>query len=121
MTMSPTITLLDVLGFIASQADRDDTDRILVGVQARTKVLGSIDAAAVTVGADITTARLQPKYLTGLTGTVKSIDGKYASILLTEDSTDRLRYTRQQRFDVPSDEKQHLVRGIPLECCEVNG
>lgn len=119
MTTITSTTLQDVLSFIADKADRDDTDRIFAAARARTKALNAVDAAAVKIGVDVELGGLSPKYLNGLSGTVKGIDGSYASVLLDESSTVTLRYTPRSRFQVPAESQRHLMTGIPLGCCRI--
>lgn len=110
------ITISDVHRFIHEKADRDAIDGIHLACKNRLRTLSDISAAAVQVGMRVRAAGISPKYLVGLTGTVESLDGTYAKVRLDEASTNRLRYTRQQRFPVAPGVSEYLLEGVPRSC-----
>jgi hypothetical protein len=113
-----TFTLSDALGFIASEATEDDCNRIIEVVRGRHKTLTVMRAATLTTGATVTLNGLSPKALNGLRGTVTSIEGQRATVLLTEDSTDRLRWSRTRYSGlVASAVREYSLGGVPLGCC----
>lgn len=116
MTETETTTFPDVLAFIASQASSDEVSRIFEAGRQRSRMLRTVQAASVSIGANVVLDNISPKYLNGLTGTVVSIKGARAEVLLDETSTTRLRYSGG-RFFVPADETNHRMPGVPLTAC----
>lgn len=112
-------TLSTATDFILNQATETDIEAILRAVNARQRMILAQRAAVVTIGATVTFANLKPKYLNGLTGTVSSISGTSASILLDKESTDSIRY-RRTRFTVPAGVEQYTITGLPLECLVIS-
>lgn len=109
-------TLVDTLGFIASEADETDVERLFDALSARRSALRAVRAAAVTIGVKVQIDQISPKYLIGLTGTVTSIKGKRATVTLDEKSTGVLRYAGS-RFSVSPDATSYDLTGVPLSCC----
>lgn len=108
----------NLLSYIVLNADEGDLERIIQAVKDRRRTLRDAVAASVTEGATVTLDGLSPKALNGLVGDVVTIRGKRADVLLTEKSTDGLRWTRT-RFYVDPDVKRHLLAGVPTSCCKV--
>lgn len=106
-------TLQDVIAFIASEADADDISRIHGATKQRTRTLRDIRAAAVKIGSEVKITDISPKYLSGMRGEVTEINGKHATVLLTKDDTDVLRYSGR-RFFVPSGVDRYTLGGLPL-------
>jgi hypothetical protein len=113
-------TPADVIAFIVARADETDLANILNAVKARRKALGQINASAVKVGATVTLDGLSPKYLNGLTGTVKSVSGGRCTVTLDEASTNDLGF-RSTRFYVLPGSKTYDLAGIPTQCAKVRG
>ncbi|ORT98459.1 hypothetical protein UK99_01585 [Frankia casuarinae] len=116
--MTPTPTLAVATDFILSHATDQDLTRITETVQQRRTALAAIRSASLTTGIPVRIANIKPRYLNGLTGTIRQIDGKHAAIILDAESTDRLRFTpSNKRFPVPSEATSFDLRGVPLSCC----
>ena len=113
-----TATIDSTLDFIAGHADERQIDVIHAALRDRRKALAARRALAVTVGQTVTLDGLSPKYLNGLTGTVRTIKGNRADVLLDEASTLSLRWAGR-RFVVPEDTKNYLLTGVPTTCCHV--
>jgi len=116
-----TPTLQSATEFVLSHATDDDLNRLFTAIKQRRAALGSIRTATLTTGTTVRLASLTPKYLNGLTGRIAQIDGKRATVALDADSTDRLRYTSQSRYVVPTDATSFDLRGVPLACCLPTG
>ena len=117
-------TLADVLGFIIDGSTAGDLERITDMVRQRQRALRALQAAAVSVGAQVRIKGLSPKYLNGLEGIVESITRSSGNVRLSKMSTDRLRVTTKSstfrtRFYIRDDEEHYLLTGVPLSCCEV--
>lgn len=110
----------DVIAFIVARADAVDLDNIINAVKARRKALGQINAAAVRPGVEVRLDGLSPKYLNGLTGTVKSVSGGRCVVTLDRNSTTSLRYAGQ-RFRIPTEHMEYDLAGIPTQCAKVRG
>lgn len=110
----------DVIAFIVARADETDLTNIINAVKARRRTLGQISAAAVKVGATVTLEGLSPKYLNGLTGTVKNISGARCTVTLDEASTNDLGF-RSTRFYLLPGQKNYDLNGIPTQCAKVRG
>lgn len=118
--MPTTTALPELVDKIMGTATEDDLTQIEQAVGLRRRALRQVRAAAVTVGATVTITEISPKYLTGLSGTITTIDkGRHASVRLDEESTTTLRFTRQRRFFVRPDVTEYTITGIPLSCCVV--
>ena len=115
MTTPP--TLAEATAFILTDATEDDLRRLFDAIKKRRSILRQITAAAVQAGTDVELTGLSPQYLNGLRGTVESIQGAHATILLDRESTTQLRYSGSRRFHVPDDEERHPLRGVPLGSC----
>lgn len=113
------MTLQDTIAFIVSEANESALDQITSALTERRKALRSVRAAAVAVGAPVRIGEISPKYLSGLTGEVVSTEGRFARILLDEDSTVNLRFAtkRTTRFTVPWETDRYELGGVPLSCC----
>lgn len=103
--------------FVLSHASREDLSRIGEAIKQRRVILGTIAAASVATGSSVRLDGLSPKYLNGLTGTVKTLDAKSAAVELDETSTEKLRWDGFRKYTVPDDTKRYLLRGVPLSCC----
>ncbi|MFJ9167282.1 hypothetical protein ACIRPK_23945 [Kitasatospora sp. NPDC101801] len=114
------MSLADAIDYILTTATETDLDRVIDAVRDRNRNLGKIRSAAVTVGSTVTTKNLDRKFLVGLTGTVATIQGKFAALTLDEASTNQLRWARQTTIKVPADTKNFLLNGIPLACLSVS-
>ncbi len=114
----PNLTTPDVVDYIVGSATDSDLSVIINAINLRRKALRAITAAAVTVGAKVTLGGLTPKYLEGLTGTVKSISGARCTVTLDEASTNDLKY-RSTRFYVGMEAKTYDLTGIPTSCAKV--
>ena len=117
-TMQTETSLAETLSFILSKADDADIDRIYSAIRQRQQGLRAIKAAAVSVGAEVALTGLSPKYLNGLTGTVKSINGQRCDVELDETSTMTLRFSGR-KFFVPQGVTNYVVNGVPLSCAGV--
>ena len=118
-----TVTLPGVIGFIINATD-DELDRIADAIRQRQRALRALQAAAVSVGAQVRLKGLSPKYLNGLEGVVESIAKSSCNIRLSKLSTARLRVTTKSstfhtRFYIRDDEEHYLLTRVPLSCCEV--
>lgn len=118
------ITLADVLGFIIDGSTAGDLERITDMVRQRQRALRALQAAAVSVGAQVRIKGLSPKYLNGLEGVVESITKSSGNVRLGKLSTGRLRVTTKSstyrtRFYIRDDEEHYLLAGVPLSCCEI--
>ena len=113
-------TARDAVAFILARADETDIANILAAVKTRRRLLGQISAAAVKVGATVTLEGLSPKYLNGLTGTVKNISGARCTVTLDEASTNDLGF-RSTRFYLLPGQKNYDLNGIPTQCAKVRG
>ncbi|MEX5711858.1 hypothetical protein AB1484_27085 [Parafrankia sp. FMc6] len=116
-------TLQSATDFVLSHATDDDLTRLAAAIKQRRTALASIRTATLTTGATVRIANIKPKYLDGLTGRIVQIDGKHATVALDADadSTDRLRYTSQSRYIMPTEATSFDLRGIPLTCCLPTG
>ena len=115
-TTAVNLTLVDVAAFIGS-ASPEDVDAVLDLARDRAKALRAIatrvTAASVQKGTDVVLAGLNPKYLNGLTGTVESVRGARVDVSLDVESSDRLRFTRQTRFNVLPGAR-YTLHGVPM-------
>lgn len=86
-----------------------------------TDATNALYAALVTVGAQVTTRDIiNPARYRGLSGTVQAKNGKYATVLLDEASTDTLAsQTGRNRVWMPEGTTRHSLDGIPVEALEV--
>lgn len=114
-----TIELSDLVRFVQERATADNLDNIVDAVKSRRSVLASIAAANLATGAPVTIYNIKPKYLSGLSGTVKEIiRGKgapYATVTLDEDSTATLAYA-STKYASLRDRNSYDYQGIPLTC-----
>jgi hypothetical protein len=110
--------LPEVTDFILSQAQQRDIDAIIEACKQRRRALRDIQAAAISVGDEVTVDRLSPAYLNGLSGTVIQIDKKWCTLRLDTASTDQLRSEpKNKRFPVPREATAYELAGIPLSAC----
>ena len=117
-----TITLSDVLDYIASSATTEDIDRIREFTKNRSRVLRDIRAADVSVGQVVTLQDINPKAMDGMIGTVTKIESgrgkRRATVTLDEASTQRLRFARTQfSTQIPAGATEFPIEGVPLTCC----
>jgi len=111
-------TVNDVFEFIDTLTEERQLDSIQTALNDRRKTLRARRAASVQIGDLVEIANITPKTLSGLTGTVQSIKGKYATVLLDAKSTTKLRFSRiRQSRLVASTAENHPLDGIPLSCC----
>ncbi|AVZ70901.1 hypothetical protein SLUN_00075 [Streptomyces lunaelactis] len=107
------------LEFITLHATQSDLDRVYAAAKQRTQTLRDLRAAAVSEGTEVRLSKIKPKYLNGLTGTVKTVEQKrtraIVSILLDEESTENMRHILYVERGV----KRHLLTGVPASVCEV--
>ena len=115
------MSLLDTLTFIDDHADEKALNRIVTAVNTRRKVLAARRAALIDEGDSVRIDGISPKYLAGMTGTVKSIKGKHATVTLDEASTDVLARKGNRRFYVPAGVDTYDLSGIPLSCLHSTG
>ena len=118
------VALPDVIGFIVSEATDGELGQITDAIRQRQRALRALQAAAVSVGAQVRIKGLSPKYLNGLEGVVESITKSSGNVRLSKLSTVQLRVamatsTFRGRFFVRADEEHYLLTGVPLSCCEV--
>lgn len=121
--MSENITTPDVVDYIVGGATEGDLAVIINAINLRRKALRAISAAAVTVGAKVTLDGLSPKYLNGLTGTVKSVQGARCTVTLDVASTDRLSWNSRYTVTVQAlknTDGTYDFAGIPSSCAKVN-
>lgn len=117
-----TITLAEVLHFIASDATTDDIERIREFTKNRVRMLRDARSADISIGQVITLQDISPKSLDGMTGTVTKISSgrgkRRATVLLDPTSTQRLRFLRT-RFStqIPAGATEFPIEGVPLTCC----
>lgn len=112
--------LTDVLVYIANEADGDDIATIVSQIKERQRILMAKMSAGVAPGVRVTIRDISPKYLIGLVGDVQRIEGKIATVLFDEESTNSLRYGRQTRFHIaPGVDRYEL--GVPRDCCSPVG
>jgi hypothetical protein len=121
-------TLVQLTTFILTEATDSDVQRLEGALRDRRKALATTRAAAVVVGAQVTTRGLNPKFMNGLSGTVAKIEttgrgarrGQYAYLTLDERSTEELRWQASTRFPVPHGVTTFTMSaGIPLECLDL--
>lgn len=110
------LTLSEITAWIAANASEPDVQRIREVMKQRTQALAAQAAAVITVGAEVTVVNISPAALKGTSGTVESIQGKFATVKFDEESTAQLLLARSRRINVPPDVKQYSMPGIPLVC-----
>ena len=121
--MSENTTPADVIAFIVARADDTDLANIIGAVNARRKTLRTIAAASVKPGLKVTLSGLSPKYLNGLTGTVKSVEGQRCTVTLDRDSTDRLSWNARFSHTVQAlkhEDGTYDFGGIPSSCAKAS-
>lgn len=120
--MSTDLTAHDLITFVLNQAGEDDLDALADAARRRRDALRAIAAAAVSEGNRVTIRDISPKYLNGLTGTVKTIETirkkRCAVVTLDKDSTQKLALS-SARYDWLFNQDSHDLPGIPLSCCKV--
>ncbi|MDA3644360.1 hypothetical protein LZ318_30890 [Saccharopolyspora indica] len=117
----PAISITDVVRWIQESSSEGDFDVILKAINTRARALLDQAAANVRTGSRVRTHSLKPKYLNGLTGTVKTIEterGKrLATVSLDADSISKLGTT--QRYGHLWGQEKHDFAGIPVHCLTV--
>jgi hypothetical protein len=105
-----------VVGFILSEATESDIDRIYDAAKQRSKALRAIRAATISVGAEVETTNLSPKYLNGLRGKVQSITGQRAVLLITDPhSLSQIIDTKYGPITLPGGPvAEYALRGVPV-------
>lgn len=78
------MTNSEVIASITSEATTDDLERIIDAVKMRRKILETILAANLKRGDRIIITNASPKYVNGATGTVESVRGAKATVLIDE-------------------------------------
>ncbi|MFF3313352.1 hypothetical protein [Streptomyces sp. NPDC002952] len=114
--MNEPTTLPQVTAWIGAEASDDDLSRILAVVKERRRMLAAEAAAKVTRGASVEIVNIKPAVLKGMRGTVSAIEGRYADVKLTPQSTAELRVARSTKINVPRGIDEYEVTGIPLTC-----
>lgn len=119
-----TMNVSDILRFVLERADETDLDRLARAIRSRHRTLKEKAAAGVTEGVKVRLDGINPKYLAGLTGTVKSISPsgrtRRAVITLDKQSSSALALaTEKYRFLIGKD--SYDLTGIPVTCCQVTG
>jgi len=111
-------TITDVLTFIRTQAQSADLDRLHEAIKQRDKVIRHIAAAKVSPGSRVTITGLSPKFLNGLTGTVRSINRTVANVDLDRSSKITLAaMDRSKKFWFYYSEENPYAMQVPLTCC----
>lgn len=110
-----------VLAFVVNESEESDLDRLFQAIKDRRKALHAIRAAQVCKDATVTLDGLSPKALNGLKGKVEAIRGTAADVLLDDESTSQLAFSRtkfatQARYAQTASEG-YLLHGVPLGCC----
>jgi hypothetical protein len=119
--MSEQTTPADVIAFIVARADDTDLSNIIGAVNARRKTLRTIAAASVKPGLAVRLDGLSPKYLNGLTGTVKSVEGQHCTVTLDAASTERLGWQSRFSLQVRMSQKPdgtYDFGGVPSSCAK---
>lgn len=120
--MSTDLTAQDLITFVLNQASEGDLDALFDAARRRRDALRAIAAAAVSEGDTVTIRDISPKYLNGLTGTVKTIETirnkRCAVVTLDKDSTQKLALS-STKYDWLFNHDSHDLPGIPLSCCKV--
>jgi hypothetical protein len=117
--VSAAVTITDLIAFVLNQADPSDLDALRGALSKRDRTLQEITAAAVKPGVEVTLQRISPKYLVGLTGTVKSISERStrrAVVTLDKRSTQLLALA-STRFRIPFDADSYDLSGVPVTAC----
>lgn len=98
----------ELMTYLVSQASSTDLDTINTARQQRITTLAT-DLAA---GDTIVIINVSPQFLQGLAGDVTEVDHAAGTcrVLLTEESTQRLRWQYSNRFPVPDDAVRHPLR-----------
>ncbi|MDT7785583.1 MAG: hypothetical protein QOF58_4002 [Pseudonocardiales bacterium] len=119
-----TIELSDIVSFVLERATTDNLDNIAGAIKSRRGILAEIAAANLDEGTPVTLYNLRPKYLTGLTGTVKKIfrgrGEPHATVTLDKDSTAMLAYASTKYVSLAGRDS-YDCQGIPLSCLKVAG
>lgn len=120
--ISTDLTTKDLITFILNQADEAALDALFEAARRRRDALRAIAAAAISEGDTVTIRDISPKYLNGLTGTVKAIETirnkRCAVVTLDKDSTQKLALS-SVKYDWLFSHDSHDLPGIPLGCCKV--
>src|SRR5690625_2137342 len=114
-TTGTTPTLGQVKAWI-NATDDAGLDEVLAALQARHDTLHSQRAEQATIGRDVTIVDVTPAYLNGLDGTIEDSDEDTVSVRLTCESTGRLRFSGQDRYDIGA-AMNFLLEGVPASCC----
>lgn len=108
--------------FLAQRANDSHLDALFPATKKRREALETLRMSMLKVGDEITTARIRPKYLAGLSGTLIKISapsrGRQKTVIrLDEESTRRFR----QHEWAPEEDKEHEIDFIPLSACFLKG
>lgn len=113
-----TISASDTLDRIAVASD-DELDAFFAAIKNRRTALLAQRALTVQIGTKVRLTDLSPRYLNGLTGTVSEFRSgrKYVTVMLDEDSTQRLRIEGRRKYHVTPEQTEWPLGGIPTGCC----
>jgi hypothetical protein len=105
-----------LITFVLNQASEDDLDTLADAARRRRDALRTIAASAVSESDTLTIRDISPKYLNGLTGTVKTIETirkkRCAVVTLDQDSTQKLALS-STKYDSLFNQDSHDLPGIP--------
>lgn len=114
------VDMAAVTAFVLEHADSDNLNSLAQSIRARRKILGEIAAATITVGTAVTTHNLNPAYMDGLSGVVKTISrrghGK-ATVTLDQESTRKLADISGYTYLASRD--SYDLEGVPLRALKV--
>ena len=99
-----------------SGIDDATVDLVLDALRARNSELMAQRAEDAFEGAFITIRDVTPRFLDGLSGEIIESDGETVAVLLTTESTGRLRFSGQKVYDLGAC-KRFLLEGVPASCC----
>lgn len=107
----------EVIDWIAT-VDDNTLDTVLMALQARHDDLHEERASRARPGAHVVVYDVEPRFLEGLAGQIASEDPDQGTvdILLTPESTGRLRFCGQRSYATGAD-MRYLLEGVPASCC----
>lgn len=112
---STDLTVSEVTEWVGNVDERTVIE-LIEALRDRDAQLGQLRAAAAQVGQFTVLGDLSPEFLESLTGEILEHDGETVSVLLTPESTGRLRFSGQDVYDLGSD-VEFLLEGVPAVCC----